>query len=515
MLAVSMMAALAPALATAPAAAANTGSPAAPAVAGPAGSATAAGAVPAARAPRKAVWKACGPELPAVLECATVKVPLDHRRPGGERLDIAISRIEATDPAKRRGALLINPGGPGVWGLDMPAYLQEAFPASVRERYDLIGFDPRGVGSSSPLACGLSPEQLDGERAYRPESFARHTALVRDIADKCRAKYGEDTLKHFTTRNTARDLDVIRAALGERRISLLGYSYGTYLGAVYSQMFPRRVDRFVLDSALDPGDVWQDTFRSWAPAAESAFDRWTRWTAARSAAYGLGDTPAEVSRAFWDIVAQADREPIRVGGALLDGARIRANMRTVFFTARAGAEAVVNLRRAAAGEPTPELPPLPPWDDNATSMFWAVTCGDANWPRDPESYRRDAVRDTVRYPLYGDYNANITPCAFWGRPAEPVTEVDNDVPALVLQNEWDSQTPLDRAQGLRRAMDGSRMVTVDEGEGHGVYGTGVSSCADKVADAYLTTGALPARDVVCRPDPARERTAAKVPLPSR
>ncbi|MEU5402257.1 alpha/beta hydrolase [Streptomyces sp. NPDC005963] len=501
-LAVSVLATLAPALASAPASAAPTP-----------------GAVPPlAHSPQKLVWKGCDPALPASLECATVKVPLDYRRPSGKKLDIAISRISATDPAKRRGVLLINPGGPGTWGLDMPAYLQGAFPASVLERYDLIGFDPRGVGSSSPLTCGLSPAELDGERAYTPATFDQHIALTRSIADKCRTKYGSDHLAQFTTRNTARDLEVIRAALGERKISLLGYSYGTYLGAVYAQMFPRRVDRFVLDSAVNPADVWRGSFQIWAPAVEQAFKRWTEWTAARSSTYGLGTTPAEVSRSFWNIVAQADREPIRVGSTLLNGTQIRANTRTTFFKLRAGAEAVVNLKKAAAGETVPELPPLYGWDDNGTTMFWTVACGDVSWQKDPESYRKDAVRDATRYPLYGDYNSNIAPCAFWGKPAEPTTVIDNDVPALILQNEWDSQTPLSNGHGLRRTLDGARMVTVDEGEGHGVYGTGVSTCAEGIANTFLVTGQLPAKDTTCQANPApqlRKGAGGPIPLPIR
>ncbi|MFI1016642.1 alpha/beta hydrolase [Streptomyces sp. NPDC020965] len=497
-LAVSMMAALAPALATTPAAAAP--SP---------------GAVPpATHAPGNLTWRGCGPDLPAALECATVRVPLDYQRPRGPQLDVAISRIAATDPAKRRGALLINPGGPGAWGLDMPAYLQGAFPASVRERYDLIGLDPRGVGSSAPVTCGLSPEELDGERAYTTAAFPRHTAVTRSIADKCREKYGAATLKHFTTRNTARDMDLIRIALGDRKLNFLGYSYGTYLGAVYAQMFPRRVDRFILDSAIDPGNAWRESFRGWAPEAERAFQRWTAWTAARSTSYGLGATPAAVSRTFWEIVAQADREPVRVGSALFDGAQLRAVSRTKFFTLRAGAEWVVTLKKAAAGETTPELPPAYYWDDNATAMFWTVVCGDAPWSKDPESYRREAIRDAVRYPLYGDYAGNIAPCAFWEKGAEPATGIDNDVPMLILQNEWDSQTPLTNARGMRRALDGSRMVTVDEGEGHGVYGTLVSDCAESVANAYLLTGRLPVQDTTCGANPAqRQRTGGKAPVP--
>ncbi|MFF3644103.1 alpha/beta hydrolase [Streptomyces sp. NPDC002564] len=458
-------------------------------------------------------WHRCGADTPAAYQCATLKVPLDHRAPGGATLDLAISRIEAGDPERRRGVLLSNPGGPGGVGLDLPLYFAEQMPEAVTDRYDLIGFDPRGVGASSPVNCGLTESERQWPRNYRP--FDRNVAWARTVADKCREKAGA-TLAHLTTRNTARDMDILRAVLGEKKISYFGVSYGTALGAVYAQLFPGRADRFVLDSAVDPKLMWRDMFRVWAPEVEPAFRRWARWTAAHAGRYDLGRTPAEVRATFWGLVERADRDPIVVGDAKLTGADVRAVLRREFFTVRGAAELVGVLRDAAAGKPVPEFPTPPEIPDNGVSALWAVVCGDAASPRDPGRYLRDSVRDAARYPLFGDFASNITPCAFWDAPVEPLTRVDNEVGTLILQNEWDSQTPLSAARGMHRALKGSRMVTVDEGEGHGVaYGMAAgpaNRCAQDTATSYLVTGRLPGKDVTCRATPGTGRGEAAHPV---
>ncbi|GAA1889723.1 alpha/beta hydrolase [Streptomyces durmitorensis] len=499
LLAVTVMAALAPGLAAAPA----TATPltrTAPDVA------TADALRPYTQ--QKPVWEGCGADIPAALRCATLKVPLDYRDPGGKKIDIAISRLRTSAPGKRHGVLLSNPGGPGGPGLDMPLQLEEQLPQKVKDRYDLIGFDPRGIGRSTPVRCGLSADENVLLRPLR--TFDKNVAWAKSVADKCRTKAG-DTLPHITTRNTARDMDVLRAVLGERRISYYGGSYGTALGAVYTQMFPRRADRFVLDSAVDPQQMWRGMFRTWAPQAERAFQRWTKWTAARDATYGLGDTPAAVSKSFWDVIAKADRDPIVVDGVPLDGAGVRELVRPEFYTVRAAAERVVKLKEAAEERTKGPAPAEEPPSEFDISAAVAVLCGDSSWPRDPETYRRDSVRDADRYPLYGDFASGVVPCAFWDRPVEPVTEVNNKVPALIVQNEWDSQTPLVAAQVMHRQLKGSRMVTVDEGEGHGVYST--NPCADSAVDSYLATGRLPAADVTCEATPGERRASSSLPAP--
>ncbi|WP_055546240.1 alpha/beta hydrolase [Streptomyces sp. NBRC 110028] len=510
LLALSVTATLAPALATSTATAAPAATPSTPS------SSAAKGALDQ-YVKQKPQWKRCLADSPAEFECATIKVPLDYRVPGGKRIGLAMSRIKSTAPDKRHGVLFSNPGGPGEKGLYTPLGMQDKLPKSAQQKYDLIGFDPRGVAQSGPVSCGLEPEEAENWlRPYKEETFDKDVAWARDVANKCREKAG-DTLPHITTRNTARDMDLIRAILGEKKISYVGYSYGTYLGAVYTQLFPGRADRFVLDSAVDPVRAWRGMIQWWAEGAEPAYDRWTEWAARRSEKYGLGDTPKEVDRTFWDLVAQADEKPIEVDGRPNTGDDVRSGMRGAVFTPQDATEGIVELKKAAAGEPasakklaafagaegtgtagaaadTAEVP-----SDNPTASFWAVVCGDnsAAWSRDPESYRRDAIEDKGRYPLYGDFASSIKPCAFWDKSVEPATRVNNKVGSLIVQNEWDSQTPLPSAQVLHAELEGSKMVTVLRGEGHGVYPNG-NACTDGTVNDYLLTGKLPAKDVTCQ-----------------
>ncbi|MGW0392062.1 alpha/beta hydrolase [Streptomyces sp. NPDC003042] len=496
---------------------------------------------------QKPAWHRCGAEQPASYECATVKVPLDYQRPRGRTLDLAISRIKSENRAARHGVMLLNPGGPGGAGLDLPLAMAESMPKEVKERYDLIGFDPRGVGASSPISCGLTDAEQNPQRPYRPETFPSDVAWARTVADKCREKAGS-VLPYITTRNTARDMDVIREILGERKISYVGYSYGTHLGAVYSQMFPGRTDRFVLDSGVDPQRIWRGMFQVWATEAEPAFARWTRWTAERDAEYRLGATPEAVSATFWGLVARADREPIEFEGRKWTGDEIRT-WRPLFFYPAQAAPVVSALKAAAEGRPQPQVPDLSklpglrnvpglgslpglgevpgpgkvaaatePAPDNGTAALWAVVCGDTDaWPRDPEQYGREAARDKAAYPLYGDFASNIKPCAFWPRPVERATPMKTRANVVVVQNEWDSQTPLTSGQGLHRALKGSRMVLAEGGEGHGVYLADPNSCVNAPVSAYLTTGRLPAKDITCRSAPGtaerRESLPAPTPLP--
>lgn len=480
---------------------------------------------------QRPAWHRCDASMPAAFQCATVKVPLDYGRPEGKTIKVAVSRLKTSVPAKHHGALLFNPGGPGGEGLDMPVLAKEMLPKNVREQYDLIGFDPRGVGHSSPVSCGLTTTEQNPEHPYHAGTFNRDVKWAKTVADKCRTKNG-DTLPYITTRNTARDMDVIRAVLGEKKLSYLGYSYGTYLGAVYAQMFPARTDRFVLDSAIDPARVWRGMIQVWAEGTEPAFTRWTKWTARHDRTYKLGNTPAKVKKAFWDLIARADHRPVDDGsGVKLTGDDIRATLRAQFFSPKQAAETVADLKKAARGHavshgsstaggqsPRPGIRSAQPPADNGSAAFWTVVCGDTPaWSHDPEQYRRDAIRDKAKYPLYGDFGSNITPCAFWGGAAEPATTIDTNAGILTVQNQWDSQTPLTSGLGMHRALKGSRMVYVEGGEGHGVYSGNPRLCADRTVNSYLATGKLPVRDVTCEASAGTNPGIAQdiVPAPRR
>lgn len=197
------------------------------------------------------------PDATARQQCGTLQVPLNYQNPNGQKITVAVSRVPAADPSHRRGVLFLNPGGPGGPGLDLPTQFATLMPQSVLNQYDLVGFDPRGVGQSTPVSCGLTKSQAT--QALVPltqnNNFADTTAFMEQVADKCAATSGS-VLPYITTNNTARDMDQIRQALGEQKISYFAYSYGTYLGTVYASLFPQQTDRFVLDSNVDANWVW-------------------------------------------------------------------------------------------------------------------------------------------------------------------------------------------------------------------------------------------------------------------
>jgi pimeloyl-ACP methyl ester carboxylesterase len=202
------------------------------------------------------VWADCPPPLlerDRGQQCATVSVPLDYQAPHGRTVDLVVSRIAAKNLRLRRGVLMLNTGGPGDVGVDSPSFYARLMPPAVLDRYDLIGVDLRGIGYSAPISCDFPPAPVDVAHRFpgADGSIDRNIAYAQELARRCAANGGE-VLPTVTTANWARDMDAIRAALRQTRISFLGYSYGTYLGAVYRTMFPHRADRFVLDSSYDP-----------------------------------------------------------------------------------------------------------------------------------------------------------------------------------------------------------------------------------------------------------------------
>ncbi|MFI0742948.1 alpha/beta hydrolase [Streptomyces sp. NPDC021100] len=468
-------------------------------------------------------WKSClqGPddETGRALEragarCATITVPLDYSDPGGRTLTLAVSRIKATDTAHRAGALLVNNGGPGGPSLGLAADIREVM-KDVGKRYDVIGMDPRFVGRSTPLDCHWPTGTWLRSAGSDRQGFDRQAAFQRDLAERCGRAAG-DVLPYVTTRDTARDMDVVRAVLGERRISYLGYSYGTYLGTVYTQMFPGRTDRVVLDGALDPRAYNPRLLTTAIDANERALEHWADWTARRDARYGLGGTRAQVLAAVDDTVRTAARRPL----ALRAGDRTYRVDDTVvpslLFSALADdrdpnraalADSVAALHRAARGGDTVEAPgrlaeilaaTLSEAASAAGSVQAAILCGDVAAPRDPETYRRAVEDSRAAHPLFGPLANNTNPCAFWPRPPrERPTEVRTDAGALIVAATGDPRTPYAGSQALHGLLPSSRLLTVEGAEHHGLYGEYGNACVDGRVNAYLATGRLPATDATC------------------
>lgn len=434
------------------------------------------------------------------LQCSTLEVPLDYRHPDGRKIEVALSRLASAKPAQRRGVLLVNQGGPGLTGLDFPSALVAAgLPQRVRDAYDVIGFDPRGVGHSTPVTCDMTPKQtvesVNPPFPYRAADVTKAAEAAKTVARQCSASETAAVAPFVTTANTARDMDRIRAALGEPKVSYYGDSYGTYLGAVYTTLYPDRSDRIVLDSSLGPEGYDAEALRSQGLGFETRFPDFAKLAAADPARYGLGATPAAVRAKYFELAERLDRTPAQG----YDGTTFRT-ITAAFLRSDVTLPALARLwHQLDVGEP-----PSPPGDtdagsDNFAASYLAVVCGDSRWPQGVETYQRNVAIDRVRYPMYGPYAANIRPCAFWPAPVEPRVRITADGPSnvLMLQNLRDPATPLPGALRLRAAFGPrARLVTADQG-GHVAYLNGTSQCADNAVSDYLAAGERPAHDTFC------------------
>ncbi|MEU8889973.1 alpha/beta hydrolase [Streptomyces sp. NPDC048442] len=448
----------------------------------------------------------------AGVQCADVTVPLDYAAPRGRTITVAISRLKATDTRHRIGSILLNNGGPGNTALQSPpefhAWMKETGP-----RYDIVGFDPRFIGRSTPLDCGLPVGTNLFSAGLGRASFERQVALQKDLAAKCRATNAA-VLPHVTTRNTARDMDVVRGALGERKISYFGYSYGTYLGTVYTQMFPGRTDRMVLDGAIDPRKFGPRLLQEAVGENERALADWAGWAAARHTTYGLGRTRAQVLATIDRIIEKSARGPLAVGTGpdtfRLDDTQtpfvLLAGLDSDTDMSRASlGEHVSVLNKAAGGQPTTLSPQFAGLlrlvttgeQSHMASAQTAVICGDVAAPRDPEVYWRDIERSRAAYPRFGAMNNNIGPCAFWDRPREKPTQVKHDAKALIVSATGDPRTAHKGAVALHGLLPSSKLITVKGANRHAIYGLYENACVDNHVNRYLATGKLPADDGTC------------------
>jgi pimeloyl-ACP methyl ester carboxylesterase len=441
-------------------------------------------------------------------QCGQVTVPLTYSRPDGRTITVAFSRIKATDPARRRGVLLINPGGPGVPGMEQVA-LGQLIP-DVAARYDLIGMDPRFVGRSTPLNCRWRTDTFLRSAGPTRRSFDRDAALQKALAAGC-VTGNQDVLRYASTRNTARDMDVIRAALGADKLSYLGASYGTYLGAVYLQMFGERADRVVLDGAVDPHVYGPGLLSRDGPAAAAALRHWASWAAGHNSNYGLGSTTGSVLSTVARISEVAVRSPLRVGKYRV-GTHVLPYFLFISLYDDSGqayaefAESVRVLSEAAHGA---RATPTPSLEQFLAGVFTGagtatdragtpILCADRAVSHDPGTYFRDIQAHRADEPLFGPLLRNITPCAFWPtRPAERPTTISNDVPALMVGADGDPVAPYAGQLAMHRALAGSRLVTLRGSFHHTVYLVAGSTCIDTAVSRYLISGILPARDAAC------------------
>ncbi|GAA4862746.1 alpha/beta hydrolase [Saccharopolyspora rosea] len=435
------------------------------------------------------------PDVGPDVECTEIQVPLDYSDPFGPHLQLAISRVRATGtPAEHRGTLVVNPGGPGGSGLAYAATKRAKMPESVRRSYDVVGFDPRGVGRSSPVDCG----PLGGLFAHPgPDPLHDPARLprLRAMASDCRRHAGA-LFAHVGTTDAVRDLDRVRRALGEPRLDFLGVSYGSYLGAAYAAQFPGQVGRMVLDSVVSP-DRWHDFDVQQAVAMLDQREVLFGWIAEHPS-LGLGSTPAAVREHYERARAALAEHPARgtFGPREFDHLVYRALSRTERWEPFARALADYATRGDAAGL-APELPETDVPARNYEAALRTVKCADS--PRPSPAEVVDSVRALrARDPLPILTGLEAAGCAFWPPPREPARLGSPAMPpVLLVQADHDPTTPYEGARRMQRRLPGSRMVTLLDGYSHGVFASQRNRCADDAVAAYLLRGALPAHDLAC------------------
>jgi pimeloyl-ACP methyl ester carboxylesterase len=454
-------------------------------------------------------WSAC--DFDARLECASIAVPLDYARSRGERLSIAISRIKATDPKRRRGALLSVNGGPDGKGGGLGRALPLRFAGTdVHRVYDLIGMDTRGNGASSPLSCEVTQNQTPFNSRPPDSDFTKIAVDMRRTEDACRRGSG-GIREHFTTENSARDVDVIRAVLGERRLSFVGYAYGSFLGAVYGTLFGPRLDRHVLDSVRNPDWSWRQQFMAQAVAIRANVDQWASWTGQRNGRFGLGTSRAAVLATVERVAAKLAVTPVNgLTRTAFDGAMGIASSRPRWVEladlVRAldtGGTSPATKAGSVAGEVTAGAGPA-----LRSGTLETVTCEGANgWPRDLETYYRDMRRFRDLYPYgYGVSRAQPWVCAFrtFTPPAElPQVTRSGFATGVVVQAEGDPLTHYDGGPAMARRLRDPLITVADEGSNE-IFGLRGNACVDRLVTRYLVGGVLPPPRVTCvgtpRPD---------------
>jgi pimeloyl-ACP methyl ester carboxylesterase len=491
-------------------------SPTSGAAAGSSTSAAPSGAVPSGSGPLSApgtasrlTWRSC-PSVAAgapdarQMRCTSLQVPVNYADPGGRKITLALSEIPATAPAaEQQGVLLVNPGGPGAPGRSMAATTAVGLPANVAAKYTVVGFDTRGVGASVP-ALSCDPSFFSRPRpGYVPANAAAEQVLIdraRAYAAGCEQRFGW-LLPYMTTQDLARDMDSIRAALGQQQISYYGVSYGTYLGQVYASMFPQRIRRMVLDSVVDPAGAWYADNIAQDYAFQGRLTAFFAWIAANNAVYHLGASEAAVNATFSSTLASLARQPIAgasgpvIGPDELSDTFLIGGYSNAWWPYLAGALAAY-LHGGSSSQLMTIYREVGQQNENEFAVYTAVECSDVAWPRSWARWDADTRRvfRTAPFEAWGNAWFNAA-CAFWpvhGPATPPHVGASGLPPILMLQGSLDAATPYQGALVARRLLPTARMVVVTGGGNHGQsLAFPPNSCVNGYLDRYLATGALP------------------------
>lgn len=470
--------------------------------------ATSSTAVPPAGAPPPVRWLPCG----SGRDCATVDVPLDYAHPNGPKIPIALTRRPASGPT-RIGSLLVNPGGPGESGVSSMGLFESILSKNLLDHFDLVAFDPRGVGASDGVQC------LDGPGLDRwlnvdpvpatPAALATLVAADREFVTACQAHSGA-ILAYVGTANAARDMDRIRAALGDAKLTYLGFSYGTELGAFYADEFPTHVRAMVLDGAVDPAvdPVTADKVQAAGFDKELA-DFFADCAASLSCPWrppGFDGTPSSLHSAYDRLMHSIEAHPLVVGARAVGPGQAFLGVVTPLYSRGSWPALALALASAQAGNGAPLLElfdsyvqrqPDGTYSDSLAANA-AITCADQRWPTDPAAYPPLAAAAAKVAPEFGPANiyGSLT-CAVWpvrgGGHPHAVSAVGAP-PIVIVGSTGDPATPYSWAKALASELRSGVLLTRD-GEGHTGYEA--SACIRADVDAYLIGLSPPPPGIVC------------------
>jgi len=475
---------------------------------------------PASYTPPPIQWGVCtaAPLVRRGAQCGFVEVPLDYAHPHGTKIQLAVSRIKHKTPdSQAQGPMLVNPGGPGGSGL-IYSFLGEFVPHGAGDPYDWIGFDPRGVGSSKP-ALSCIPDYAGYNRPFYVPITAKieRTWLQRSraYAKACDANQ-HALLRHLKTLDSVRDLESIRKALGAPQINYYGFSYGTYLGQVYGTLYPNRFRRVVFDGVVDATRVWYQANLDQDFAFNKSIKVFFQYVAAHDSTWHLGRTEAAVELRYYTEMTKLIGHPAagKIGPSEWTDVFTQAAYYVYGWVDVANAFAAWVHKRDATG--LVALYGSPPFDDNGYAVYLGVSCTDAKWPTNWQTWRRDNWRVFAKAPFLTWSNAWFNaPCAFWPAKAGHPVKVDGRhvKSALLINETLDPATPYSGALQTRRTFPHAVLIEGVGGTTHAGSLSGVACTDDRIA-AYLQTGALPHRvagnrsDVQCDPVPAPQPTAA-------
>ena len=447
-------------------------------------------------------------------ECATLTVPIDYDAPQGDTIEIALVKVPAKRWSKRIGSLVVNPGGPGGSGVDYARAADVIVGKGVRDAYDVVGFDPRGVQRSAPIDC-VTDSELDTflgsdptpDDAAEEQAFAR---TARGFAQSCGRTAGP-LLGHVSTVDAARDLDVLRAVLGEEKLTYLGKSYGTYLGTTYAGLFPEQVGRMVLDGVVPPDLSSEEINLGQAQGFELATREWAAYCV-QEGDCPLGGSVDEVMAGLRTFLASVDESPlprtgdnavprltegwasIGIAAAMYDPGAWRALVDAMTDAVGGDGTSLMQLANQYA-----DRNPGGQYAGNIMEVIYAVNCLDKPDTDDVEDRRRLAEESQEVAPTWGPFLMwSSLPCGFWpvpptGTPAEVSAEGAD--PIVVIGTTRDPATPYAWAVRLREQLADAALITFD-GDGHTAY-TRSNGCVDDAVDAYYLEGTVPKDGLRC------------------